>query len=265
MWQQLADVLEATIWEKVQQGANRRLWRKVAEEFVESAESDWPSNLCSFEHAQQIGVDIEMEALRRRFTRLAKKRTPVRNLRAAALKIIQRAGQMSTPPDGMSLWQYFKPDENTVINKGALASKEHALDGYRKRGRKQKRGRQPAAAPTAAAPASAPAAEMPTFPPTFRADIPAEPTLDELLGRLLPSPTLPGVQRGKAAGIGKQKGRGGAIQEAFKMGIVQLVTEDSVPIRDVPKVLVDMIVILTQEAHRGCPSPSPSRACWRRR
>ena len=58
----------------------------------------------------------------------------------------------------MSLWQYFKPDENTLVNKGALASKEHALDGYRAKTSKQKRGRQPApaAAPTAAAPASAP-------------------------------------------------------------------------------------------------------------
>ena len=40
---------------------------------------------------------------------------------------------------------------------------------------------------------------------------------------------------------------GGAIQDAFKVGISQLVTEDSVPIRDVPKVLVDMFVIITQQ------------------
>ena len=59
-------MLEATIWEKVKQGASRRLWRSVAEDFYESAESEWPSSLCSFEHAQQIGVAVEIRALEER-------------------------------------------------------------------------------------------------------------------------------------------------------------------------------------------------------
>lgn len=41
--------------------------------------------------------------------------------RATALKIITESGQLVAPADGMTLWQYFKPDQNTVINKGALA------------------------------------------------------------------------------------------------------------------------------------------------
>ena len=90
-----------------------------------------------------------------------KKKPNLSRMREAALKIIANAGQIATPANGMKLWQYFKPDENTLVNKGALASKEskeHALDGYRAKTSKQKRGRQPApaAAPTAAAPASAP-------------------------------------------------------------------------------------------------------------
>ena len=84
-------MLEATIWEKVKQGASRRLWRSVAEDFYESAESEWPSSLCSFEHAQQIGVAVEIRALEERFRRLAKKKVKPKDLRAAALKIIQRA------------------------------------------------------------------------------------------------------------------------------------------------------------------------------
>ena len=132
-------MLEATLWEKVKRGESGRPWRKVAEEFVESAESEWPAKLCSFEHAQQIGVNIEVDALKQRFTRLGKKRTGVRDLRAAALKIIANAGQVAMPAEGMTLWQYFKPDENTLVNKGALASKELALDSYRKKLSKQKR------------------------------------------------------------------------------------------------------------------------------
>ena len=113
-------MLEATIWEKVKQGASGRLWRKVADEFVESAESEWPSKLCSFEHAQQIGVAVEAETLRVRFQTLAKNKSNPKDGRARALKIIARAGQIATPAKGMSLWQYFKPDENTLVNKGAL-------------------------------------------------------------------------------------------------------------------------------------------------
>ena len=124
MWQQLADVLEAVIWERVKKGAARRLWRTVAVEFVESAETEWPSKLCSFEQAQQIGVEVEVEALAKRFRRLAKKAGNMARKRAAALKIINASGQLVAPADGMTLWQYFKPEQNTVINKGALAQKE---------------------------------------------------------------------------------------------------------------------------------------------
>ena len=96
-------MLEATIWEKVKQGASGRYWRKVAEEFVESAESEWPAKLCSFEHAQQIGVNIEIDSLKQRFTRLANKKPNVDRMCAAALKIIAQSGQIATPAKGMSL------------------------------------------------------------------------------------------------------------------------------------------------------------------
>ena len=94
------------------QGASGRLWRTVAAEFVETAEKDWPSRLCSFEQAQQIGVNIEIETLRVRFQKLAKSKPNMARKRAAALKIIAESGQLVTPAEDMSLWQYFKPSEN---------------------------------------------------------------------------------------------------------------------------------------------------------
>ena len=113
MLQQLADVLEGVIWERVKQGASGRLWREVAEEFVKSAETEWPSALCSFDHAQQIGVEVEIEALRVRFQKLAKRKANPSDARARALKVIMSSGQLVAPADGMTLWQYFKPDQRT--------------------------------------------------------------------------------------------------------------------------------------------------------
>ena len=130
-------MLEASIWEKIKQGASNRLWRKVAEDFVKSAQTDWPSRLCSFEEAQQIGVEIEIEALTKRFQRLAKRGVRPKDARARALKVIMQSGQLVTPTEGMTLWQYFKPEHNTVVNKGALAAKEASLERNRKASRKR--------------------------------------------------------------------------------------------------------------------------------
>ena len=207
-----------------------------------SLETSWPAMLCSLEHAAAIGVKLEVEPLAERFRLLAKKKPNMQRQRAAALRLIAQSGQIAAPPEGMSLWQFFKPGENVLINKGSLASKNHTLA----KGRSEKR-RRPlkrisrAATPPPPAPVARAAAAA-------AAGIEAAgPSLDDLLARALQPATLPGLLRGKAAGLRKGQGRGGALQKALKVGVRDLVTEDSVPIRDVPKVLLDMLVILTQQ------------------
>ena len=224
----------------------------MAEEFVASIETSWPARLCSFEHAKQIGVALEVAPLEKRFRMLAKKRTPISHLRRHAIKIISDSGQIAAPIDGMTLWQYFKPEENTLINKGALAAKERALHAHRNEKR-----RRPAAAPVEPAPPREIRRPPPVnIPPPGSATTPGPPsnastatttaTLDELMACAPPSATLPGLLRGKAAGMAKGQGRGGAIQRALKIAVRQLVVEDHVPIRDVPKVIVDVQTALTQ-------------------
>ena len=119
-WQALADVLEAVLWERARSIAHGRAWRCVASEIVVSFEMQWPAKLCSLEHAKQIGVAIEIDPLYHRFRDLAKKKVMVRDRRARAIRVLAEAGQLSLPPDGMTLWQFFKPEQNILTNKGAL-------------------------------------------------------------------------------------------------------------------------------------------------
>ena len=56
-----------------------------------------------------------------------------------------------------------------------------------------------------------------------------------------------GLQRGKAVAndlAGDGRGRGGAISMKTKVAVRDLVTEDAIPIRDVPKAIVDFFVLL---------------------
>ena len=95
------------MWEKAKHAACGRPWLKVAEDLVAALETSWPAKLCSLEHATQIGVALDGNALAQRFKRLAKRRTPMKHYRARALKVISQSGQLASPPDGMTLWQYF--------------------------------------------------------------------------------------------------------------------------------------------------------------
>mmetsp|Transcript_32484 Transcript_32484/g.85275 ORF Transcript_32484/g.85275 Transcript_32484/m.85275 type:complete len:1051 (-) Transcript_32484:158-3310(-) len=255
---QLADVLETVLWERARSIAQQRPWRIVAEDIVASLDTQWPMKLCSLETAAAIGCSCTTKALAERFRILAKKNPTMKLKRAAAIKIIIDSGQICAPPEGMSLWQYFKPSENTLINKGALAAKESTLAKARNAKRRRPQ-----------APANEAAINPPTRPPPISVPLgrrrpreaatgeaAAEKTpegvtstasLSEMMASACVSSQLPGLLRGNAAGMANGGGRGGAIQRALKVAVRDLVVEDHVPIRDVPKVLVDVLVALTQE------------------
>ena len=111
-------MLEAVVWERIRPLARGRPWMKVAEEFVADLDSAWPSRLCSMEHAEAIGVQLEVGALDRRFRKLAKKNDNMARIRARAIRLLAESGQLGTPPDEMNLWEFFKPEANVLVNKG---------------------------------------------------------------------------------------------------------------------------------------------------
>ena len=252
MWQELADVLEATVWERVRATAGRRAWKVVAEEMVSTLETSWPSALCSVEQAAAIGFKLEASALAERFRTLAKKAGNMERIRAKACRIIAKSGQIAAPPPEMTLWQFFKPTENVLVNKGGLAAKERSLAQHRQAAQAQKNAAKMHAKkksdPTSAVsssplppPTPSPAAE------TAEAATPGTETLAGLLQAGSERVQLPGLRRGSAAGLTDGRGRGGAVQRALKVAVRDLVVEDHVPIRDVPKVLCDAQVALTQQ------------------
>lgn len=216
----------------------------MAQEFVDNLDNDWPSQLCSLEQAKMIGFKLDVKALERRFERLAKDKPNMQRIRDRAIRHLQQSGQLCTPPPGMSLWTYFTPAKNTVVTKAALGKKDAAI-------RKSKAAKRQTRRAAAAMPPPEPTPTAPRRSPR-RSPVSEEATLDTLMApsTATPSPKrLPGLKRGTEAGfVGlAARGRGGKIQTAFKVGIAELVTEDHVPIRDVPKVVTDMLVTLTQK------------------
>lgn len=221
------------MWERVRPLARGRAWDVVAEEFVNGLDDTWPAGLCSREQAAAVGFSLTPSALKERFRVLAKKKPNMGRIRAKAINLLKEAGQIATPPDSMTLWEFFKPSSNVLVNKGSLASKERSLKTQQAAKKKARR-------------TYIPVGERPDFfeppPSPNKAGAVPEPAA-------APRVVLPGLLRGKAAGLeGKAAGgRGGAIPRAFKIGVADLVTEDAVPIRDVPKVLLDAIVMLTKQ------------------
>ena len=239
-------MLEAVIWERARPMKDTeneaRPWKRPAESVVALLENAWPSQLCSRTAARAIGVQIGVKALEDRFRRLASAREPMERFRARAIMAIAKSGQMATPPPEMTLWNFFKPAENILVNKGALASKEKALQQGRSARRRQLYEEQREAA-QAETPAPQPARPRrpdgsPAAPtPATEAAADGNDEGGEYGGY------FPGLQRGGAGG----RGRGGAIQMSTKIGVQSLVAECHVPVRDVPKVLVDAAVLLTGE------------------
>ena len=63
MWQKLAGVLEAVLWEHAKAIADGRRWHHVSNDIVEQVKVSWPATLCTPEQAAQVGVKIEVGAL----------------------------------------------------------------------------------------------------------------------------------------------------------------------------------------------------------
>ena len=53
-------MVEAVLWERARSIAHGRQWKTVASEIVASFETQWPSRLCSLEHAKAIGISKEI-------------------------------------------------------------------------------------------------------------------------------------------------------------------------------------------------------------
>lgn len=252
-WQVLADVLEAVIWERVRPLAQGRPWHLVADEFVDGLEASWPAKLCTMGQADAVGVRLDSKALAERFRRLARKAGNMERIRERAIKALQIAGQLALPPKNMTLWTYFQPSKTTVVTKAALGRKDVAISRHQVQAKKRRRDAEsmpsePFASPPATTPKPTPFRPGGSAAP-LSMDTPETATLESVMQSSQARVQLPGLARGTQAGyVGMAaQGRGGAIQRAFKIGVADLVTEDSVPIRDVPKLLLDVIVMLTQQ------------------
>jgi hypothetical protein len=95
-------------------------WLEVATKIAKQA--NWPALLGE---PADYNLSLVPGSLRERFKRLAATGSHTRSverLRAKAIKVINRT-QVYVPGDGMTLWQYFLPESNVLINKGSLAQK----------------------------------------------------------------------------------------------------------------------------------------------
>ena len=123
-WQDMADVLEAVVWERAKAIGHRRSWRVVAEEMMATLNKTWPAALCTPEQA--VAVKLDADLLHKRFERLAKKSIRPGVLRRRALAVLAKT-QLYSPTESTPLWTFFRTGENTVVNKGALAQKNKTL------------------------------------------------------------------------------------------------------------------------------------------
>ena len=231
-WQDMADVLEAVVWERAKAIGHRRSWRVVAEEMMATLNKTWPAALCTPEQAASVAVKLDADLLHKRFERLAKKSIRPGVLRRRALAVLAKT-QLYSPTESTPLWTFFRTGENTVVNKGALAQKNKTLAKAaleRDAQRKPRQHKETAkSSPTAATPTTATAEER-------GAEAPAAAGA-ESEGK---DETPPGLQRGGKHG----GGRGGAIPIETKVAVRDLMVDDHIPARDIPKAVLDMFVLL---------------------
>jgi hypothetical protein len=74
-WQQLADVLDAVLWERARElGRGQRAvdWKAVASQIVDELKTKWPERLSSRTAAKRVAVSLTKDALTKRFERHAR-------------------------------------------------------------------------------------------------------------------------------------------------------------------------------------------------
>ena len=69
-WQDMAEVLEAVVWERAKSIRNKRDWLTVATDMVASLDATWPKALCTYQQSASVAVKLDVEALRYRFVEL---------------------------------------------------------------------------------------------------------------------------------------------------------------------------------------------------
>ena len=233
----------AILWERAVAIRQKRQWSTVANEMIATFDKTWPSSLCSREEAALCAVKIESDPLRYRFTALAKKSVRVGTLGAKALAVIAKT-QLYAPPEGAPLWNYFRPTENVILNKGALAQKDTRIRASKSaRRREAKLTRAPEQ--TASAEVTECMQTSPVTSNTLRSGGSARPSTTPTTG-VGQQAAPPGLERGGKGG----RGRGGALQIDTKVVVLDMIVEDGIPARDVPKALVDAYVLILQRVPR---------------
>ena len=242
--QEFACVAEATLAEKAL-SLSKDLDTGLAG-ILNLFEKHWPAGLGTEEEVKHTLGSLSLAALRVRFKRLVKKykywANAVQSLRSKAVLLIGKS-QVHEPPAGMLLWAYFSPNKQTVANKASGASMRSRLGSSLSQlhslqvivdGLESTELDSPASTPDCA-PSSACSTTSDSTSTT-----PQSTTSTTMSQVNIP----PGLVRGGMGG----RGRGGAIPRATKLVVRDLVAESHVPIRDVPKVLTEVYVLMYQRA-----------------
>ena len=120
--QDMAQVVETVLYERAVGSIGLRSWEDVATEIA--ASTQWPTSLCTIDEAASIAVALTAEALTGRFKRLHKPpKARLDKMREKAIKFIART-QLYVPPEGMSLWAYFRLHDNALLSRKSIGRKE---------------------------------------------------------------------------------------------------------------------------------------------
>ena len=103
------------MWERARElgrGKRKVDWQAIATQIVDELKTKWPERLSSRTAAMKVGCKLEVDPLYYRFRDLAKRCAKPSDLRAKAVQAIAEAGTPVDVPDGMTLWNFFKTNEN---------------------------------------------------------------------------------------------------------------------------------------------------------
>ena len=154
------------LWERA--GGTQEGWQDIMDKVEDKnfLPRSWPTALCSTEdiEASFVAVSLTRSGLYmyNRYINRLKGKVTVGKAREKAERILVRT-QVYMPPEDMSLWNYFRTSENTVINKGSLGRKQASVDKARDLREQLKALQLQVAAPGAASAPSEP--EPPTSAP----------------------------------------------------------------------------------------------------
>ena len=246
--QDMAHLLETVVYERAKCMVGMRAWEDVAADISLACEEKGIGMLCTADQAASVAVKLTRRALSARFEKCAKAKAKLTKMREKAIQYISRT-QLYLPPEGMSLWLYFQTQEHTIISRKSIGRKDQiardtkeALKELTASSAQCSRSWADVAAPAAPAAAASVATSVATKATQCTRTIGTKPTINHTDTATQINTMFPGLHRGGKGG----GGRGGAIPRATKLAVRDLITEDRIPARDVPKTLVDVHVLMTQ-------------------